>query len=72
MERSQGSTRRATWPSKLTQKWQVKIGQSDASPVLVGENLYVFFRQGTDEVVFCLEAASGKQVWEAEVLPPAG
>lgn len=65
-----GFTAPATWPSTLTQKWQVKIGQSDASPVLVGENLYVFFRQGTDEVLLCLDAASGKTLWEAKY--PAG
>jgi hypothetical protein len=65
-----GFTAPAAWPAKLTQKWQVTVGKGDASPVLVGENLYTFGRQGTDEVVLCLEAASGKALWEAKY--PAG
>lgn len=60
----------ATWPTNLTQKWQVKIGKGDSSPVLVGEKLYVFARQEADEVVLCLDPASGKTVWEARY--PAG
>ena len=60
----------AAWPAKLTQKWQVKAGKGDASPVLVGENLYTFGRQGSDEVVLCLDAASGKTLWEAKYAEP--
>jgi outer membrane protein assembly factor BamB len=30
---------------------------------LVGEKLYVFTRQGDDEVLLCLNAADGKQLW---------
>lgn len=59
-----------TWPTNLTQRWQVTVGQGDASPVLAGEKLYAFGRQETDEVVLCLEPASGKTIWEAKY--PAG
>jgi outer membrane protein assembly factor BamB len=65
-----GFTAPAAWPAKFMQKWQVKAGKGDASPVLVGENVYTFGRQGTDEVVLCLVAATGKTVWEAKY--PAG
>ena len=65
-----GFTAPANWPASLAKKWQVKVGKGDSSPVLVGEKLYAFGRQGTDEVVTCLEAASGKTVWEAKY--PAG
>ena len=60
----------ATWPTNLTQTWQVKVGKGDSSPVLAGESLYVFGRQEADEVVQCLDAASGKTIWEARY--PAG
>ncbi len=56
----------AAWPASLTKKWQVAAGKGDATPVLVGEKLYAFGRQGTDEVVTCLEAATGKTLWEAK------
>jgi outer membrane protein assembly factor BamB len=52
-----------TWPKELTQKWKVKVGEGVASPALVGDRLYVFVRDGDDEVIRCLEAATGKEVW---------
>lgn len=53
----------ATWPKELTQKWKVTVGLGDATPALVGEKLYVFTRQGDDEVTLCLKADDGKEVW---------
>ena len=41
-----GFTAPAAWPKELTKKWQVKVGSGDSSPVLVGDKLYVFARQG--------------------------
>ena len=51
------------WPKELTQKWKVTVGQGDATPALVGDKLYVFSRQGEDEVTLCLNADDGKEVW---------
>ena len=53
----------ATWPKELTQKWKVTVGRGVATPALVGEKLYVFARQGEDEVTLCLNAGDGKEVW---------
>ncbi|MGD1083806.1 MAG: PQQ-binding-like beta-propeller repeat protein [Verrucomicrobiota bacterium] len=55
----------ATWPTNLTQKWKVSVGRGDASPALVGANLYVFARQGTDEVLLCLDPATGATRWQS-------
>jgi outer membrane protein assembly factor BamB len=52
------------WPEKLTQKWQVKVGSGDSSPALVGDKLYVFTREGENEVTRCLAAADGKEIWQ--------
>jgi len=52
-----------TWPKELTQKWKVTVGQGDATPALVGDKLYVFARQGEEEVALCLNAADGKERW---------
>ena len=57
-----------SWPKELTQKWKVAVGVGDSSPALVGNKLYTFGRQGTDEVISCLDAASGKVLWQ-EVYP---
>jgi len=53
----------ATWPKELTEKWKVEVGLGDATPALVGDKLYVFARQGDDEVALCLNAADGKEIW---------
>jgi outer membrane protein assembly factor BamB len=60
----------ANWPTNLTRKWQVTVGKGDASPVLAGEKLYTFGRQQADEVVRCLDPATGQSIWEA--IYPAG
>jgi outer membrane protein assembly factor BamB len=52
-----------TWPQSLTQKWKVTVGEGVATPALVGDKLYVFTRQNSDEVTRCLETETGKEVW---------
>jgi outer membrane protein assembly factor BamB len=52
-----------TWPKALTQKWTATVGSGDATPALVGDKLYVFARQGEDEVILCLGASDGKELW---------
>jgi outer membrane protein assembly factor BamB len=59
-----GFTAPKAWPKALTQKWTVTVGDGDSSPVLVGNKVYVFSRQGGDEVISCLDAASGKILWQ--------
>lgn len=51
------------WPKTLTKKWRVTVGAGDATPALVGDRLYVFTRQGEEEVTLCLNATDGKEVW---------
>jgi outer membrane protein assembly factor BamB len=52
-----------TWPKSLTKKWQVIVGNGVATPSLVGDRLYVFTRRDADEVISCLDAANGKEIW---------
>ena len=59
-----GFTAPQTWPKALTQKWKATVGLGDATPALVGDRLYVFARQGEDEVTLCLNAADGKELWQ--------
>ena len=58
-----GFTEPQKWPKELTQKWEVTVGAGDATPALVGDKLYVFTRQGGDEVTLCLDAGTGKEIW---------
>src|SRR5437660_9329059 len=59
-----GFTEPKTWPKELTKKWKVAVGEGEASPVLVGDKLYVFGRQGDEEVTRCLDAATGNEIWK--------
>src|SRR5438105_3951493 len=52
------------WPKELTQKWKSKVGNGVATPALVGDKLYVFSREGDNEILRCLDAATGKELWQ--------
>ncbi|HPD45347.1 MAG TPA: PQQ-like beta-propeller repeat protein [Anaerohalosphaeraceae bacterium] len=53
----------AAWPETLTQKWKVTVGTGCSTPAVVGNKVYVFTRQGDEEVALCLDAADGKEIW---------
>src|SRR2546426_6560141 len=53
-----------SWPKELGQKWKVAVGEGVATRCLVGDKLYVFARQSGAEVTRCLEAATGKELWQ--------
>ncbi|MDZ7345300.1 MAG: PQQ-like beta-propeller repeat protein, partial [candidate division KSB1 bacterium] len=59
------------WPQTLTKAWQVTVGYGDATPALVADRLYVFARQGDEEVLLCLRAADGSELWRAAYPAPA-
>src|SRR5688572_24236175 len=53
----------AAWPEQLTQRWKVEVGTGYATPLIAGNRLYVFSRQGEEEVMQALDAATGKSLW---------
>tara|TARA_Y100000588_G_scaffold273967_1_gene289905 strand:- start:1079 stop:2314 length:1236 start_codon:yes stop_codon:yes gene_type:complete len=53
----------STWPVSLTRQWNVQVGYGYSTPLLIGDRLYVFSRQGDDEVMQALDAATGETVW---------
>lgn len=54
----------ASWPEQLTQKWKVDVGLGYATPIVVGNRLYLFSRQGENEVMSALDPENGKVVWQ--------
>jgi outer membrane protein assembly factor BamB len=54
----------AAWPERLTQKWKVQVGLGYATPLLVGNRIYLFSRQGDNEVMSALDPDSGKVIWQ--------
>ena len=52
-----------SWPAELKQQWKVTVGIGHASPLFVDGVVYVFARQGEEEVLLSLDAATGKEIW---------
>jgi outer membrane protein assembly factor BamB len=57
------------WPKELKPRWRVDVGIGHASPVVSGGLIYQFARQGEEEVLLALDAATGKEVWRAGAVP---
>jgi len=60
----------ASWPDQLTERWKVEIGYGYATPILVGDRIYMFTRQGEDEVMSALDVASGDVTWRTSYPAP--
>ena len=56
----------ATWPEMLTRRWKIDVGSGYATPIVVGNRLYVFARQDENELMLALDPATGKQIWKAD------
>ena len=60
----------AAWPDVLTAQWKIDVGLGYATPLLVGDRLFVFTRQGEEEVMTALDAATGKLIWRTGYTVP--
>jgi outer membrane protein assembly factor BamB len=58
------------WPDALTPRWKIEVGEGYATPILVGNRIYMFSRQGENEIVRALDASSGKIIWEQSYAAP--
>ena len=58
------------WPDQLKQKWQISVGTGHSSPLLVKQKVYLFTRQGEQEVVSCIDFETGKQIWRESYSAP--
>jgi outer membrane protein assembly factor BamB len=54
-----------SWPSRLNERWRVEIGTGYATPLVVGDRVYTFTRQGEEEVMTALDAGSAKVLWRS-------
>jgi outer membrane protein assembly factor BamB len=59
-----------TWPDQLTRKWNVEVGLGYATPVLVGNRVYMFTRRDENEVMAALDADTGKEIWQTSYAAP--
>lgn len=52
-----------TWPVTLNRKWRVTVGLGLASPAVVASRVYVFARDQDGEIILCLDAGTGSELW---------
>lgn len=60
----------SAWPESLRQQWTVEVGSGYATPLLVGDRLYLFVRQAEDEVMLALDPATGETLWRSAYPAP--
>ena len=61
---------REGWPEALRVGWKVKVGIGHASPVVAGDRVFLFSREGEEEVAQSFELATGKRVWRGAYPAP--
>jgi outer membrane protein assembly factor BamB len=60
----------AIWPDQLKMKWSVSVGEGHASPVVVGNRVYLHSRQDDQETIACFDLRSGKRLWTDRYAAP--
>lgn len=60
----------AEWPANLTQGWSITVGVGHASPIVAGETIYQFSREGDMEVLRAVRLQDGKSLWRAAYPAP--
>jgi outer membrane protein assembly factor BamB len=58
------------WPDTLTRRWRVEVGEGYASPLVVGNIVYVFSRSDGREVLSALDAETGARLWQSGYAVP--
>ena len=59
-----GFTTPARWPDALKTSWKVTVGTGHASPLVVGNRVYLHARQGENEAVYAIDLKTGKTIWQ--------
>jgi outer membrane protein assembly factor BamB len=58
------------WPDRLTRVWKADVGEGYSTPIVVGDRVFIFSRQGTDEVMHALDAGTGRVAWQTRYAAP--
>jgi outer membrane protein assembly factor BamB len=58
------------WPAALTRRWRVEIGEGHATPIVIGDTVYVFTRRGDREGIAAVAVATGRERWRSDYPAP--
>jgi len=65
-----GFTEPASWPDALTRQWKVDVGEGYATPLVIGDTVYVFTRRDGEEGMTAVDARSGVERWRSAYALP--
>ncbi|MFG0334759.1 MAG: PQQ-binding-like beta-propeller repeat protein, partial [Maioricimonas sp. JB049] len=68
--RVEGYTPPASWPDQLEKQWQMDVGIGYGSPLVADGRIWQHARQGDNEVVWCLDLATGETIWQQSYNTP--
>jgi outer membrane protein assembly factor BamB len=57
-------------PDAPARQWTVTVGSGYASPVVSGDRLFIFARDGEREVMRCLNLSNGQELWTQQYEAP--
>ena len=60
----------ATWPAALTRRWKVEVGEGYATPIVIGDTVYVVTRRSGREGVTSLDVTTGRERWRSDYPAP--
>ena len=58
------------WPDALTRRWKADVGEGYATPLIVGDVVYVFTRLDGQEGITALDASTGRERWRSSYPAP--
>jgi outer membrane protein assembly factor BamB len=58
------------WPDTLTRRWRVEVGEGYASPLVIGDIVYVFARSEGRELLSAFHADTGQRLWQSGYTAP--
>ena len=65
-----GFTTPEAWPKTLVKRWAAPVGEGYSSPVVAGNAVFVFTRDGAQETLTRLDLATGQVVWRKSYAAP--
>ena len=59
-----------SWPAELRRLWRVEVGEGHSSPVVSGDRIFAFSREGDRETLRALQLSDGKELWKQSYAAP--
>lgn len=60
---SDGAASPREWPRQLSRRWRTEVGSGQSSPVVAGGTVFLFTREGEEEVARALDLETGRVRW---------